>query len=476
MELEETISELVSLAGKESLSKAELTQARQLMRTLKGGGMSNMEISALVNGKWSESTVKGYTKGVKAKSASQWQNIAQLLNDVMNTGMGLDDLDTAVVIIEDLKERGVTLDDMVEILLTADSSSISLEILVQLAKTIKESDLKPNDVTDTVEMKKQIEENGFSLDSLPALAKLAQTYGEPQKVIEAFSAYGSLSELKKEVEVTQDNLEELKAGVNSLEQKSQQAKTDLSELEKPLQSYQKIFSLGFDEEELDNFVILSAKYGGHKAVLQALTLYADYQEIMERIGEAKSQFNTLQTETGKINAKYDHLKSAVTMCDSLLYTHKFGLDAIVSILAAAQKYGQPLNVLKALDTYGSLQLMLENLEESQGKVSETKKLLHQLEGQYQAALEHLDSLSAQALKMGTEITNVENKLANSKAVDKLMVFVNSPSGASYAEYGSVAVLFSRALLTWFIVNESKFKYPQNIKDGLKTLVSELGGD
>jgi len=476
MNIEELVKKFVNLASKETLSKTEHVEARKLMCELKKSGMSNQEISTLSGGKWSESTVKGYTKGVKTENTSPWQNIAGLLHDVIKTGMGLDDLDTAVVIMEDLKERGVTLDDIAEILLTVDSASISLEILVQLAKTIKEGGLKPNDVTDTVEMKKRLEENGFSLDSLLALAKLAQTYGEPQKVIEAFSVYGSLSELKKEVEVTQDNLGELKAGVNSLEQKSQQAKTDLSGLEKPLQAYQKIFSLGFDKEELDNFVILSAKYGGHKAVLQALTLYVDYQEIMEKTGEAKSQLNTLQTETGKINVKYDHLKSAVTMCDSLLYTHNFGLDAIVSILAAAKKYGQPLNVLKALDTYGSLKLMLENLEESRGKVHETEKLLHQLEGQYQAALEHVDSLSAQALKVGAEITNVEKKLANSKAVDKLMVFVNSPSGASYVEYGAVAVLFSQALLTWVIANESKFKYPQSIKDGLKALVSELGGD
>ena len=413
---------------------------------------------------------------MKAENTSPWQNIAGLLHDIIKTGIDLEDLDTAVVMVEDLKSRGVTLDDMADILLTADAASISLEALVQLAKIIKESGLKPNDVTDTVEMKKQLEKNGLSLDSLPSLTKLAQTYGEPKKVIEDFSVYGSLSELKKEVEVTKGNLEELKAGVDSLEQKSQQAKNDLSELEKPLKAYQKIFSLGFDEEELDNLVNLSAKYGGHKAVLQALTLYIDYQEIMEKTGEVKSQLNTLQTEAGKINVKYDHLKSAVTMCDSLLYTHKFGLDAIVSILAVAKKYGQPLNVLKALDTYGSLQLLLENLEESQGKVYETDKLLRQLEGQYQTALEHVDSLSAQALKVGGEIANVEKKLANSKAVDKMMVFVNSPSVASYVEYGSVAVVFSRALLSWFIANESKFKYPHTIKDGLKALVSELGGD
>lgn len=476
MNIEELANKFVNLANKTTLLKTEHVEARKLMCQLRKSGMGNAEISKLSGEKWSESTVKGYTKGVKAESPSQWQNIAGLLLDIIDTGIGLEDLDTAVVLVEDLKTRGVTFDDMVDILLAVDSVSISIEILVELAKTIKEDGLTPNDVTDTVKLKKQIEENSFSVDCLPTLAKIAQTYGETQKVIEAFSAFGSLSEIKNEVEAAQDKLGKLQTDIDSLDQKSQQTKTDLSELEKPLQSYQKVFSLGFDEGELENLVNLSAKYGGHKAVLQALTLYVDYQGIMGKTEEVRSQLNTLQAETGKINVKYDHLKSAVAMCDSLLHKHKFGLDAIVSILSAAKKHGQPLNVLKALDAYGTLKLLVENLEETRGKVGETEKLLRQLEGQYQAALEHVDSLSARALKVGAEITSVENKLTNSKAVDKIMVFVNSPNGASYTEHGPVAVLFSRALLSWVIANEPKFKYPISIKDGLKTLVSELGGE
>jgi len=476
MNIEELTKKFVNLASKTTLSKTEHVEARKLMCELKKSGMSNQEISTLSGGKWSESTVKGYTKGVKAENTSPWQNIAGLLHDVIKTGIALEDLDTAVVMVEDLKTRGVTLDDMAEILLTADSASISLDIIVQLAKTIKEGGLKPNDVTNTVEMKKQIEENGFSLDSLPVLAKLAQTYGEPQKVIEAFSAYGSLSELKREVEVTQDNLGELKAGVNSLEQKSQQAKTDLSELEKPLQAYQNIFSLGFDEEELVKLANLAEIYGGHKVVLQALTLYADYQEIMEKTGEAKSQLNTLQTETGKINVKYDHLKSAVTMCDSLLYTHKFGLDAIVSILSVAKKYGQPLNVLKALDKYGSLKLLSDKNYEAEGQVQEKEKLLHLLEGQYQAALNQIESLSTVMLKVGVEVTELKSKLASSKLTAKMIGFVNNPSSASYIDYGHVVVVFAVALLVWARENQHNFKSAFSIETGLKSLISELGGD
>lgn len=476
MDLEETISELVSLAGKESLSKAELTQARQLMRTLKGGGMSNLEISALSNGKWSESTVKGYTKGVKAKSPSQWQNIAQLLNDVMNTGIGLEDLDTAAMLVEDLKTRGVTFDDMVEIFLAVDSASISLEILVQLAKTIKEGGLTPNDVTDTVEMKKQLEENCFSLDCLPALAKLAKTYREPQEVIKAFSTYGSLQEIENKIEFAQDKLEELESKIESLDLKSQKAEASLLELEKPLQTYQKVFSLGFDEAELENLANLSANCGGHKAVMQALRTYADYQEIMEKTEEAKSKLDTLQTETGKINVKYDHLKSAVAMCDSLLNVHQFGIDAIVTILSTAEKYGQPMNVLKALDKYGSLKLLSDKNNEAEGQVQEKEKLLHQLEGQYQAVLEQIESLNAITLKVGVEVNKLENKLASSKLAAKMISFVNSPSSASYVDYGHIVVVFADAILLWVRSNNHIFKSAFSIDAGLKSLITELGGD
>lgn len=476
MDLEETISELVSLAGKESLSKAELTQARQLMRTLKGGGMSNLEISAISNGKWSESTVKGYTKGVKAKSPSQWQNIAQLLNDVINTGMGLDDLDTAVVIIEDLKERGVTLDDIVEILLTVDSASISLDILVQLAKTMKEGGLKPNDVTDTVEMKKQLAENGLSLDCMPTLVKLAKAHGEPQEIINAFSAYGSLSEIKKEVEVAQDKLGELKSNIDSLDQKAQQAEASLLELEKPLKAYEKVSAIGFDEEELGNLANLSANCGGHKAVLQSVELYTNYQEIKEQVEKAKSELSTLKTETGKLTTKYNHLKSSTDMCDSLLRKHKFSIDAIVTILSTAEKYGQPINVIKALDTYGSINLMLNKQYEAEGRVQETEKLLHQLEGQYQAALEQIESLNAITLKVGVEVNKLENKLASSKLAAKMISFVNSPSSASYVDYGHIVVVFADAILLWVRSNNHNFKSAFSIDTGLKSLITELGGD
>ncbi len=115
MNIEELVKKFVALASKETLSKSENEEARKLMGQLKKAGMSNSEISVLSNGKWSESTVKGYNTGIKTSEPSPWGDAISLLNDLISTGMSLDDVDTTLTIDKDLKSRDVGLDDIVEI-------------------------------------------------------------------------------------------------------------------------------------------------------------------------------------------------------------------------------------------------------------------------------------------------------------------------------------------------------------------------
>ncbi len=164
------------------------------------------------------------------------------------------------------------------------------------------------------------------------------------------------------------------------------------------------------------------------------------------------------------------------MCDSLLNVHKFGIDAIAAILSTAEKYGQPINVIKSLDTYGSIKLMLNKQYEAEGKVQETDKLLHQLEGQSQTALKHFESLSAIAMKTGAEVSKVESQLEKSKYLHKVIFLINNPASASYQEYGQLLVVVVKAILEWVDNHEKHFRYPNNMKSALQDLITELGGD
>jgi len=476
MTIEELVTKFVMLAIKPTLSKAEHEEGRKLMRQLKKEGMSNEEISELSKGKWSESTVKGYTKGVKASDPSPWQDVVALLNDLISTGIDLEDVDTAVTVVKDLKSRGVSLDNIVDLLLTADSAQITLDALVHQFEELHDAGLSTKAVSDALGLKKQMEDNSLSLDCLPALVKLAQAYGEPQKTIEAFSTYGSLSEMENEIEVSQDKLGELKANVDSLSQKSQQVEASLLELEKPLKAYQKISTMGFDEEELSNLANLAEKYGGPKAVLQALKLYTNYPEIKEKVEKAKAELGGLKAETGMLNDEYSHLKSAVAMCDSLLHKHKFGLDAIATILSIAGKYGKPLVVLKCIEAYGELQTVQQELGKLEGEATLRKQLLTQLEGKVKEAMSQMESLNAMAMKAGAEVAKVESRLDESKHLHKVMALIDDPVSASYQEYGPLVVAIVKAILKWVSTNEKHFLYPHSMKSTLQNLLTELGGE
>ena len=124
MSVEKLVAEFISLAAKPTLTQSELGKARELMRQLKEQGISNEEIAKLSNGKWSESTVKGYTKGIKAADSSPWQDAVALFNELVTAGMSLEDVDIAVGVADELKSRGVSLEDVSDFLAIADSASI----------------------------------------------------------------------------------------------------------------------------------------------------------------------------------------------------------------------------------------------------------------------------------------------------------------------------------------------------------------
>ena len=80
MDLESVARELKMLAARGKLTAPELDRAKDLMAQLKGMGMSNPEIVELTGGRWSESTVKGYTRGVQATDPESWRSTTALFS------------------------------------------------------------------------------------------------------------------------------------------------------------------------------------------------------------------------------------------------------------------------------------------------------------------------------------------------------------------------------------------------------------
>jgi hypothetical protein len=475
MSIEELGKKFLNLAKKPMLSKSDHEEIRKLMQQLKNAGMSNEEISKLSNGKWTPSTVKGYTKGIKAGEPNPWHDTVSLLDDLISANMTLGDVETTVSVCKNLKQHDINLDDMIHLLLAVDSASMDPASLVQLCQELKECGLLPKNVAEVLALKKDLEDKGLGLDSLTHLLELIEKYGSAQEIIQAVSDYASLTELQQQISKTNAESASLNEEIACRQQQLEDIEAELLQKSKPLEAYGKVTQLGFGEVELAALCSLTGKYGGLEGILKAVEAYNNYSDILSKTGKAETALSAIQANISKLETQYAHLKSATAMCDSLIRQYNFGLDAITTVFSVATKYGEPICVLKAAEVYGELQALEAELAKLEGKVAQRKTLLGQLEGEYCELLSQLESLYAVALKVGAEVGKVESKLADSKGVQKLVNLVSDPASAGYNEYGPLVLTTATALRKWLITNEQRFKFPHNIKKGLEDLIAELGG-
>ena len=474
-DLEAIVKRFVALAGMPILSKAEHEEARNLMRDLKTAGMSNQEISNLSGGRWSESSVKGYTKHVRPADTAVWQNVVDLLRNLIANDMPIEEVRKLQELATALNKRGVSIDDVADFLQAADSASIDVGCLIQKLRGLNDEGVTPRAITEVVTLKEQLEENGFTLDSLPALAKLAKTHGAADKVLDAVYAYGSLSEIENQKKTADHELRQMEDKKTAAQHELAETKQKLAQERIPLQSYQKVRDLGFDEKALVQLANVAEKHGGVKPFLKAMGAHGEYAAIMKDIQQAKSQRASLQTAIETLDAKHSHRRTAVEMCEKLLTEYGLGLDAIGTMLAMARKHGEPSIVMKAMEGYGSLQGMIQIEHQLDGRIKEKKSLLAELEGRCQAAMGMVDTLNAKCIAAGTEVARLENRLTESKVLRLVTTLINDPASATFNEHAPTALAMAAGLRKFAEGHQRNFPNSYTIKSGLDAFVRDLGG-
>jgi hypothetical protein len=248
--LEEAVSLLANLASKSVLSRAELKKAKETMVSLRKAGMSTEEIAKLSKGRWTANTVRFYTKGVKAPDPGPWQDAISLLEKLISSGLTLDDVETAIGVFEELNSKDIALLKLVDLLAGADALSIDVTSLFQEFEELRESHLSLNNVSEALSIKKDLESKGLGLNSLMPLGKLAQNFGDADKVLEAVSNYGSLGQIQDQIVAAKKKLVSLGDQVASTQGQLEKIQASLSDLKHPLEAYKKAKELGFGEAEL----------------------------------------------------------------------------------------------------------------------------------------------------------------------------------------------------------------------------------
>jgi predicted nuclease with TOPRIM domain len=474
-EIETAVAKLLQLAGKPNLSNAENAEAQATMQSLKALGMSNVEINKICKGRWSVSTIKGYTKGINAPSPNLWQDAVSMLTEAIVAHITLDDISTTLEVKDFLASNKITLEDITAFLNAMAAGGLDTAQLIDKVQVLQKSGLSVQDAVDISTLKTKIESYGLLLDMLPALVKIAQQYSDPQQALEAFSQYPSLTALQAEINAAQQDLEKIQAAQVAISKEIQRTEAKSLELQAPIKAYEKVLKYGFDEKELVTLSNLASKYSDPETIFKAIEKYASLEEIKNGVTAAKSELADINSKISKTTAKYGHLTTAIKMCDSLIADHRYGLDAIGTILALVKKFGEPVATLKAIEAYGNLKALETRTSEMEGAVAEREKLLASLEAQYKEVQDKLDGLYALTLHMGTKIGQLEGEFKASENLQKIIDVIKCPETAAYAKHGQIVLLLATNLRKWVIVNESKFKWPGDIKTGLKYLIEDLGG-
>jgi predicted nuclease with TOPRIM domain len=474
-EIETAAAKLLQLAGKPSLSNAENAEAQAAMQSLKASGMSNVEIANICKGRWSVSTIKGYTKGINAPSPNPWQDAVSMLTDAIVAHITMDDITTTLEVKDTLEANKITLEDITEFLKAVAAVGLDLAQLIDEVQALRKSGLSLQDAVVINALKTKMESHGLSLEALPALAKIAQQYDDPQQALEAFSQYPSLTALQAEITAAQEQLEKIQVAQAAASQQLHQTEDKSQQMQAPIKAYEAVLEYGFDEKALVVLSGLTSKYGGPKTIFKAIEKYTSLEEIINEVTAAKSELAAYNSKVSQAITKHGHLITAIKMCETLIADHQYGLDAIGTILTVAKKFGEPVAVLKAIETYGNLKALETRLSAIKGTVAEREKLLASLEWQFKEVQEKLDGLHAMALHIGDEAGRLEGQFKASENLQRLLAIINSPENAAYAKHGQIISMLAISLRKWVTANETKFKWSNDIKAGLKYLVEELGG-
>ncbi len=472
--IEELARRIAGLAKKPVLSRAEHTEAQRIMREMKKLGLSNEQISALSDGKWTTSTVKGYTTGIKAPESSAWHDEARILQAMISSGMSLGDVSNAVRMHDELASRGVSIQDVASVLSAADAASMDLATLVQQTKAIAEEGLTPQQVREHIDLRRELIAAGLTPESLPTLTELARRYGEAEKALQAVSSYNSLQEIQAEIQKAERHAKSLADQRASAEKELANTRRTLAKEKNGLEALHEAERLGFGSTELTQLARLSDACGGPKAVLKMVKKNTDLRQLDKDLEQAEQELDRTQAMIQKLEAEYAHLKTAVDFCSKLIREHKFGFDAISAVFSAAQKYGEVLGVLKAIDTFGSIAALSGRLRDLQSKVAERDKVAVELKARCDEQLAELDRLHGTCLKVGAEVARVESRLNDSTEVRKVFDFISNAAPAGFDDGGPVALPLAKALQRWVIAHEEHLPHSYNAKSGLESLIRDLG--
>lgn len=182
-DLEDIVSELQFLSKKQPVQDDDLLRVKELMGILKESGYTNKEISTLTREKWSEPTIKLYTRGTN-KDSTPKANATRVIVEMISRGLTFEQviLATSIKSEIDLTEGNVALQDLLNLIEKVKKSSIDISEVIKLFNRLKSepklSSLLFRQLSDLLHYKSELEMNGIAIEHLKQILQVCKSYAE----------------------------------------------------------------------------------------------------------------------------------------------------------------------------------------------------------------------------------------------------------------------------------------------------------
>ncbi|MBU2536234.1 MAG: hypothetical protein KKD83_08745, partial [Chloroflexi bacterium] len=176
-----------------------------------------------------------------------------------------------------------------------------------------------------------------------------------------------------------------------------------------------------------------------------------------------------------------HLKSIIEMCEDLL-RRKFSLQTITLIRETAMKYGEAVDVMKAIEAYGSLEEIEKKISqartglvETQAKTQRQKELEAEYQARIRATLEQLEVLNAKAIEAGRQAGVAQQQTKKDAKSRDILNLLQNPTSAGYEDCLPLVLVMLNSIRLWTDTNKNQFRYFSLLDRNLKDALGNIGG-
>lgn len=420
MDLEQTAKQLVLLARKDDLSPPDHQRAKALMRELRKMAMTNAQISELTGGRWAETTIKEYTRGVTVMDSQRWQGTTALFGEMVSKGIITGDVKETISVRDKLEGGGTSLAEIADLLTDLKRAGSDIGGLVALYREWGASGLTASEAASALKYKDEIEGIGFGLDSLSDVAGAARALGNPRDVLKTIGKYGDVIELDNELKAAQgrladeetrikERIEEGEQAIREVEERDENARERLTQIDQQVNAKAQLLrkageleKLGLDTTRLSDLCTTVSRMGvkhglgRHEALDRFFDELKEYDAALGFEAEAKrratvAETNRLQSE--KIRAQLETLEMRYK-------ERKEAVDAMESLLKQGVKPARISLYNRILSKFKGPEHFEQELEHFQG-----------IEGLLNARDKEVKRRESKVAELGTQVKVLKQELA-----------------------------------------------------------------